>query len=77
MSTAQYSADETRRLQVTLVTDFLEMAADASVEINPNCLKACAMLLAGAAYLADPGEIIASGEIPTSFSNIGNASSQD
>ena len=77
MSTAQYSADENRRLQVTLVTDFLEMAADASVEINPDCLRACALLLAGAASLADHGEIIATGEIPTSFSDIGDASAQD
>jgi hypothetical protein len=57
MSPVQYSADEIHRLQVTLVTDFLEMAADAGQEINPDDLKACAMLLAGAAHLAEAPDL--------------------
>jgi hypothetical protein len=63
-----YSAHEVRRLQVCLVTDFLEMAADASVEVNPDCLKACAMLLAGAAQIAEavslPDKITYEAEFP-------------
>ena len=50
----QYDAERLAELQTVLVTEYLELVADTDCEPNPDALRACAMLLAGAAELADP-----------------------
>lgn len=50
----QYDAERLAELQRVLVTEYLELCADSDTEPNPDALRACAMLLAGAAELADP-----------------------